>query len=94
MAEPIGRVEELLAELAAMNTAIGFETSCLSCAATLKGAAEQTTRAEKAEAELARVKPMLDAAQAWRDWFPFPDSMFAPENALIAAVDAAKAVGS
>ena len=41
-----------------------------------------------ANARAARAKPVLDAVQAWRRWFPFPDSMFAPENALIAAVDA------
>jgi hypothetical protein len=39
-------------------------------------------------AALERAQPVLDAAKAWRRWFPAADSMFAPENALIAAVDA------
>lgn len=33
-------------------------------------------------------RDVLAKAQAWRQWFPHVDSMFLPENALIAAVDA------
>lgn len=47
-------------------------------------------RAEVAtlRADAERAQPVLDAARAWRRWFPSVDSMFVPENALIAAVDA------
>lgn len=35
--------------------------------------------------------PVVEAARAWRRWFPHADSMFAPENTLIGAVDAFEA---
>lgn len=35
--------------------------------------------------------PVVEAARAWRRWFPHADSMFAPENALIGVVDAFEA---
>lgn len=39
-------------------------------------------------AEIRRLRSVVEAAQTWRRWFPFPNSMFVPEDALIAAVDA------
>lgn len=51
--------------------------------------AEQQKLAMRDEwAAFERMRPVVDAAQAWRHWFPSADSMFVPENALIAAVDA------
>lgn len=44
----------------------------------------------EAKAALADAKGVVTAAEAWRDWFPHVDSMFAPENTLIAAVDASR----
>lgn len=52
-------IRKLRAELDAMNTAIGFETTCLGCAATLNGAYEQTVRAETAEAELEKMRQRM-----------------------------------
>lgn len=50
----------------------------------------ETLRAEvqRVNTELERARPVVLAAQAWRRWFPSADSMFTPEKALIAAVDA------
>jgi DNA repair exonuclease SbcCD ATPase subunit len=54
---------------------------------------EQMSAALAAATRLAdRDKRVLDAAEAWRDWFPHVDSMFIPENALIGAVDARRAL--
>jgi len=44
--------------------------------------------AEPVALQRERMRPVVEAAKAWRAWFPHHDSMFAPENTLIAAVDA------
>ena len=83
-------IERFQHEIQKLNNAITWDTSCLNCSSLLDASYAETVRAEKAEAELERVKPVLEAAKAWRAWFPHHDSMFAPENALITAVDAWK----
>lgn len=52
---------------------------------------ELLAEVRRLRAELAAAGPVIDAAEAWRTWFPHADSMFAPENTLIAAVDARRA---
>lgn len=47
----LAEVERLRAVVYDMDTAIGFETRCTGCAATLAGAMGETHRAEKAEAQ-------------------------------------------
>jgi hypothetical protein len=47
-----------------------------------------TARLAAAEQDLATGRDVVEKARAWRHWFPSADSMFVPENALIAAVDA------
>lgn len=46
---------------------------------------------EQAVKTIERMRPVIKVAEAWRDWFPHADSMFAPENALIGTVDAYRA---
>ncbi len=50
-------VVKLRAVVAEMTAAIGFETTCLNCASILEASYEQTCRAERAEAELERMRP-------------------------------------
>lgn len=59
----------------------------------------EEAEAQHLDAELADInrrveadKRVLDAAEAWHDWHPYLDSMFAPENALMSAVRARRAL--
>lgn len=57
------RAERAEAELADYRAADCFGTSCLSCARTLESAAQETARAERAEATLERVRAYLVTEQ-------------------------------
>ena len=79
-------VSELLDKLDEQQTTLEW------AAETIKRLKAECAEYDEANTDLGRAleraKPILGAARAWRGWFPYADSMFAPENALIAAVDA------